>query len=387
MSGKRQFGTVRKLPSGRWQARYRDSSGQTIAAPSTFPTKTDATRFLAVVEADMARGLYIDPRAGRVTLLEWSETWLERPGKRVASMARDRQGIAAFTPLIGSVYLSGLTPGLIQGAVDARSKVTASATVARDFSALRAALNAAVDAELLPRSPARKIALPRPVPSEQSGLTPSELSKLVKEVPNHYRVLVLVAAVLGLRWGEAVALRVRDVDFMRRTVTVAQVVEELAGHLRVVPEAKTRSSLRTLSAPVFLMDEIAAHLANYRTEIVGSNIDPDSLIFLGPRGGVLRRRFGERILKPAAERAGLPSTLTFHGLRHSAVTAMADAGVPYNVTQARAGHSTARMTMELYSHRTSEGDRAAAEALQQHFGAAFSTESGTGVARSDSGTE
>jgi integrase len=275
-----------------------------------------------MVEADMARGLYIDPRAGRVTLAEWSESWLTRPGKRAASTARDRQGIAAFLPVIGSVYLSGLTPGLIQGTIDARSKVAAPATVARDFSALRAALNAAVDAELIQRSPARKIALPRAVPSEQSGLTPSELSNLVKEVPGHYRVLVLVAAVLGLRWGEAIGLRVRDVDFMRRTVTVAQVVEELAGHMRVVPEAKTRSSLRTLSAPLFLMDELAGHLANHRPSIVGSNIDPDSLIFLGPRGGLLRRRFGERILKPAAERVGLPSGLTFHGLRHSAVTAM-----------------------------------------------------------------
>src|ERR1019366_5878696 len=157
-----------------WQARYRDSTGQIIAAPSTFPTKTDATRFLAVVEADMARGLYIDPRAGRVTLADWSESWLTRLRERAASTARDRQGIAAFLPLIGSVYLSGLTPGLIQGSVDARSKVAAPATVARDFSALRAALSAAVDAELLPRSPARKIALPRSVPSEESGLTPSE---------------------------------------------------------------------------------------------------------------------------------------------------------------------------------------------------------------------
>jgi hypothetical protein len=93
MSGKRQFGTVRKLPSGRWQARYRDNSGEIIAAPTTFPTKTDATRFLAVVGADMERGPYIDPRVGRVTLVEWSESWLTRPGKRAASTTRDHQGI------------------------------------------------------------------------------------------------------------------------------------------------------------------------------------------------------------------------------------------------------------------------------------------------------
>jgi hypothetical protein len=56
MSGKGQFGTVRKLLSGRWQARYRDSCGRIIAAPSTFPTKTDPTH---------------------------SSRWLTRPGQRV----------------------------------------------------------------------------------------------------------------------------------------------------------------------------------------------------------------------------------------------------------------------------------------------------------------
>jgi hypothetical protein len=81
---------------------------------------------------------------------------------------------------------------------------------------------------------------------------------------------------------------------------------------------RRRAPACTVSAPVFLMNELAGHLANHRPGVVGSNIDPDSLIFLGPRGRLLRRRFGERILKPAAERAGLPSSLTFHGLRHIA---------------------------------------------------------------------
>jgi hypothetical protein len=122
-----------------------------FSAPATFPTKTDATRFLAVVEADIARGLYIDPRAGRVILAEWSDRWLARPGKREASTARDRQALASFRPLLGSVLLIGLTPGLIQEAVDRRSKVAAPATVARDFSVLRAVLNAAVNADVIAR--------------------------------------------------------------------------------------------------------------------------------------------------------------------------------------------------------------------------------------------
>ena len=140
---------------------------------------------------------------------------------------------------------------------------------------------------------------------------------------------------------DASHLRICDIDFPRRIVTVAGTVKELAGHLSLEPDAKTEQSLRTLAAPAFLIDELARHLALYRDS---PEADSETLVFLGPKGGVLRRRFVERILRPTAERirteaitAGrtlaVPAGLTFHALRHVAVTAMANTGVPYNVTQ------------------------------------------------------
>ncbi len=231
-------------------------------------------------------------------------------------------------------------------------------------------------------------ALPDVPRSQRDDLTPDGLAQLFNALPRHYRALVLTAAVLGLRWGEAVGLPVRDIDFMRRTVTVAQTVKELAGDIRIVPEAKTQGSLRTMVAPAFLVDELARHIAEHR----GSpEADSDVLVFVGPRGGVLRRRFCERILRPtiqhirdedakAKRKSIVPVGLNFHGLRVAAVTAMADAGVPFNVTQGRAGHTTARMTMEVYAHRTTDGDRSAAALLQAHFVGSFSGESGTDVA-------
>ena len=54
MTSKRQFGAIRRLTSGRWQARYRDGGGRMVTAPQTFATKGDAGRFLATVEADLA---------------------------------------------------------------------------------------------------------------------------------------------------------------------------------------------------------------------------------------------------------------------------------------------------------------------------------------------
>jgi integrase len=376
---KRQFGTIRRLPSGRWQARYPDGSGRKLPADRTFPTKADAARFLASVQTDMARGQFLDPREGKITLAQWSEEWLALPGKRPASVARDRQGLAVFLPDLGALPLSAITPKHVQAAVNARAQQAAPSTLVRDFSALRAVLNAAVDADRIARSPARKIALPAVRVAQRPTLTPEGLAELFDALPCHYRALVLTGAVLGLRWGEAIGLRVCDVDFLRGTVTVAGTVKELSGRLSLEPEAKTEQSLRTLTAPAFLIDELARHLALHR----GSpDADSDSLVFMGPRGGVLRRRFVERVLRPTAERLQaeaiadgraptVPVGLTFHSLRHVAVTAMADAGVPYNVTQRRAGHSTARMTMERYSHRSTEADRAAATALHEHFSPAF----------------
>jgi integrase len=124
-----------------------------------------------------------------------------------------------------------------------------------------------------------------------------------------------------------------------------------------------------MTVPPFLLDGLQTHVAEYRLDAPA-----DGLLFVGPRSGILRRNFVERVLRPASERAGLPASLTFHGLRHIAVSSMAEAGVPYNVTQARAGHATARMTVELYSHRSNEADRAAAQALEGHFGNALRTD-------------
>jgi integrase len=272
---------------------------------------------------------------------------------------------------LGPRPMSSIAPMHIQAVMDARAKVAAPATVARDFSALRAVFNSAVDADVIGRSPARKVALPRVRPPARVSVTPDELEKLAQEVPPRYRVLVLLAGVLGLRWGEAIGLRVRDIDFLRRTITVAQVVEETAGRLTIVSDAKSAAGLRTLSAPAFLIEELARHLAAYRP---GAGEDLDALVFVGTRGGVLRRRFGERTFAPAVGRAGLDKSLTFHGLRHVAITSMVELGVHPRVMQGRAGHATSKLTLELYAHVPESADRQAAEALNRYHRKRDSTE-------------
>ncbi|MEM8710287.1 MAG: site-specific integrase, partial [Planctomycetota bacterium] len=72
MARSRPFGTIRKLPSGRYQARY-SHLGKQIAADHTFTAKTDARRWLSTIEADMVRGTWIDPEAGAITFGEYAD--------------------------------------------------------------------------------------------------------------------------------------------------------------------------------------------------------------------------------------------------------------------------------------------------------------------------
>src|SRR6266508_5495522 len=72
---RRAFGSVRRLPSGRWQARYFDLQGRPHTGPTTFATKTDAKRYLATVEADLTRGAWSNPRLGKTTFGQWAERW------------------------------------------------------------------------------------------------------------------------------------------------------------------------------------------------------------------------------------------------------------------------------------------------------------------------
>lgn len=105
---------------------------------------------------------------------------------------------------------------------------------------------------------------------------------------------------------------------------------------------------------------------------------PDDLVFTAPAGGPLRAaNFRLRVWGPAVEAAGL-GDLTFHGLRHAAASFMVGAGEHPRVIQHRLGHSTARLSLELYAHVSEAADRDAAAHLDTLFTEAAGGLAGTG---------
>lgn len=89
MAGKRRFGRVRRLPSGRFQARYPGPDGIDRPAPYTFVTKRDAEQWLVLKEAEIKSGDWLSPDAGDVSFKEYAEAWIkERPGLRPKTVER-----------------------------------------------------------------------------------------------------------------------------------------------------------------------------------------------------------------------------------------------------------------------------------------------------------
>ena len=222
----------------------------------------------------------------------------------------------------------------------------------------RLILNAALNADLIARSPCRGIRLPSLTPTTRRLADPNEIHRLADTIEPAYRAMVLIAAELGLRWGECAGLQVRDLDVLRRAVTVRLSVGEVRGVLDI-GEPKTNAGRRTVAASAPLMVELAEHLR--RRGLTAENAD--DWVFAAPEGGPLRYSlFRTRVFVPAVRRAGLDG-LTFHGLRHAAATAWVAAGVDLRTAQHRLGHSTPRLVLELYAHATTEADRAAADIM------------------------
>ena len=201
MGRRRQWGSVRRLPSGRYQARLPDGS----PAPDTFTTKSEASRWLALAEADLVRGTFVHPSLNaNVTVAEWLEEWRASHSlhKRATTLVRDESAIHRhLLPRLGDIQLAKLRQTDVQAFVaDLRGEV-GPGTTRSVYGVLRAALNAAVNAELLARSPARGIKLPQTPKTDVVTLRPEELHRLAAALPDRWQSMVcLRSALLRGRW-------------------------------------------------------------------------------------------------------------------------------------------------------------------------------------------
>lgn len=352
MANRRQFGNVRRLPSGRWQVRYPDPSGRRVTADITFDAKAAATRHLALLEADVARGEWRDPRLGRVTLAEWADTWLAttvhlapktRPGYE--SILRTR-----IIPAFGTTPVAAIDKPAVKGFVaDLLAAGVPVGTVVKARAVLRMVMATAIDGGAIKANPCDGVKVGRTRRQEMVFLTPAQVEDLATAITNPsrgghypaYGLLVRFAAYSGLRAGEITALRVARLDLMRGRVDVADSLAEVPGQGLVYGPPKTYQR-RSVAIPRFLVDELAQLVAGQPS---------DAPVFTASSGGPLRwTNFYPRHYRPAVAAAGLPPHTRFHDLRHTCAALSVAQGAHPEAIKQRLGHSTITTTLDVYGH-------------------------------------
>jgi integrase len=346
---------VERLPSGKYRIRWTDPWGRRTSR--TFSTAADARAWQRKIHGDLARGEYVDPRRGRTTLEAWADDWL-LGARNLGQGGRDiyRQALDRIIPVLGKLPIGKVTAADVDRYIDLRLGTHAASTVHRDYRTLHRLFAVAVERGMVPRNPCEHVQPPKLPRAQVTVLTVDQVDALANAITPRYRAVIYVAAYGGLRWSELVGLRRRYVEG-----PVVRVVEQLVRRRdgtwdRCEPKVGSR---RTVTLPGFAAAELAHHLDTY------SLPGDDGLVFPTGRGTPMQGpSWSSNTFRRAFDRAGLPR-IRVHDLRHTSVSLALDAGARLEVVQERHGHSSVRVTADIYGHNYAGADETVAAALDE----------------------
>jgi integrase len=331
----------------------------------TFPRRKDADLYANSVEADKYRGIAVDPRHSRMNVASLAKKWeASNPHKRPTTAATDHFTLEAHViPKLGNKAIGGITPPHIQSLINEWSSKLSARTVVRMYGVIRAMFNFAVMSDYLGRSPCRNVKLPKVHSARRHDLTPEEVAAVFDAMPEDYRAMVPLGAVLGLRWGEVAGLRVGRVDVLGRRLQVVETVGRDAKGRLVLGPPKSRASMASLSLPEPLAHLLAEHMAN----IGLTAADGDAFLFVNESGGpLLYSNWRGRVWIPAVRAAGCEGA-GFHDLRRATATGLVADGVDIKTAQTWMRHADPRMTLGLYASADEQAGRRAAKAMGERF--------------------
>lgn len=309
-----------------------------------FTHRTDAQAWMDTeLLPGLAGGHYRDPRGGQVTFDAWVGEWLDRRMVRPRTETKTAQHLTHILPFFGHMPLGQVTQAHVQKWVkQTRDAGAAPSSVASYYATVRMIFKAAVEEDLLGRSPCRNIQLPPNEADERVFLDYDQAQRLVAATRPWCQSIIATALGTGLRWGELAGLKRSRVDLTHMELHVVQELCEEGGKLWF-DDVKSRGSRRVVPIP-----ESTGRVLEARLKMPPG---PEGVVFYGQRRGLLRKAFRERELLPAVERAGLEVRPTFHDLRHTYAAWLIAAGTDPFEIQRRMGHGSISVTYDIYGHR------------------------------------
>jgi integrase len=362
-------GSIYRRKDGRWVGQY---TVYTATGPKYRylygKTRAVVAEKLTKAMADRNGGLIFD--AGNLTVGEYLDSWLSdsvRGTVRPSTFER-HEGIIRLhiKPSLGRVGLKKLTPAHVRGLH--REKLDAGlapATVRKIHSTLHKALSQAVSDGIVPRN-AADVKAPRPTPEEMQPLSEAEARAFLDTARgDRFEPLYMLAISTGLRRGELLGLRWKDVDLERGTLRVGRALVREAGR-HVLGETKTRRGRRQINLTPRAVSTLKAHCKKQLEEkikLTGLHRD-HGLIFATRVGTPINpENLVNRSFKPLLERASLPE-IRFHDLRHTCATLLLSKNVNPKIVSEMLGHATIAITLDTYSHVLPTMQESAARAME-----------------------
>jgi integrase len=367
-------GSIRRRADGRWEGRYTVHTDEGRKQKAVYgKTRKEVAEKLTDVMAGRDKGLIFD--AGKLTVGEHLKQWLAdvvKPSASHRTYSTNAQQVRDhIAPTLGRIKLKGLRKAHIDRLY--REKLDSglsSSTVRRIHAVLHKALEEAVKGELILRNPATHANKPKVKQDEIEPLDASQAAAFLKAAKSdRFEALYILCLMCGLRQGEALALRWRDIDLDGGTLRVNLQLQRVrdGGGLRF-SEPKN-ASRRTVGLPQRAVSALQSHRKRQLEEKLraGPLYQDGDLVFASGHGTPIdAQNVVNRYYKPLLKRAGLPA-IRFHDLRHSCLSLLAQRGEPIRDLQALAGHATAAFTLQRYTHHYDSSARHTADRMGEIF--------------------
>ena len=367
--------TVRKRKDTigtRWQASWKTPDGK--RGFKDFPTKLEAVAYEAKMKSDVVRGDYANPISGKTKVETVYLDFYKSLGNKKPKTKDGYESLwkNMVQPTWGSRSISSITRAEFKSWVNEGKSLTGNlvspSRMRQAVVLLNLILEHAIDMSLISKNPIGKTKGVIPKISQKKSRKVLELDELLRLADScgEYRLMILVVGFLGLRWAEVIALTPEDFDLREKVIRVNKSLTEAKGGIQSVGTKSGKP--RVLPIPDFLINEL-------RPALIAT---PEGVsVFRSSKGGNLRKsNFSRRVFQPAVKRAGL-SNVTFHELRHTAISQQISGGADVVSVSKVAGHSSPATTLRIYAHELDRSNDHIRENIEKNYAESVCNRSAT----------
>ncbi|WP_035850649.1 tyrosine-type recombinase/integrase [Kitasatospora azatica] len=356
----------------RYRARYIGPDGAEQSKSFPDRKKREAENWLTQIEADMARGQYIDPKAARTTFQEYAARWLaSQTTDAVTQEGTERRLRLHVLPYLGNRPMGTFQPAHIREWLKRlEASGLAASYIGIIYTVVRAVLSAGVDDGFLPRNPCASRSVRQPSFRRERVVpwTPDRVFSVRAGLPQALRPMVDLGSGCGLRQGEIFGLAVDAIDFDAGILRVVSQTKVLRQGLVFAPPKGDK--VRDVPLPAAIAAILKEHIAATPPVAVtlpwrtwdGPKVTK-LLLFTDAAGCTFRRStFNDSLWKPALAAGGVIPVPQqgqryasaprdgMHALRHFYASVLLDAGENIKALSEYLGHADAAITLRTYTH-------------------------------------